>query len=149
MVSSCSEDTFKPDPAHVSDCLAEMPPDDDTTQKFDIDTDRCANQPVDDYFVCGICQCIVQDPQQCGACDKLLCKDCIETWLSRKQTNSCVMCRQEFKAVRLNRFVLESLGKIKIACQKCNDDVAYTGWAQHMKAHSVIQTRCILKCGNQ
>ena len=89
-----------------------MPPEDDSNTKYDIETYLCVNQPVDDYFICGICQCIVQNPQQCGACDKLLCKDCIETWLSRKQSNSCVLCRQVFSAVRLNRFVLENLSKI-------------------------------------
>ena len=88
-----TEVTFRPDPAHIRDCLKNMPPEDDSTTKYDIESDLCVSQPVDSYFICGICQCIVQNPQQCGACDKLLCKDCIETWLSRKQTNSCVLCR--------------------------------------------------------
>jgi hypothetical protein len=46
---------------------------------------------IENDFFCLICTEIVATPEQCGACDKLICKKCIQTWLTK--SNDCPSCR--------------------------------------------------------
>ena len=47
-------------------------------------TDPTGNTPED--FDCQICTELVYDPQECGTCDKIFCKICIEAWAAGNKT---------------------------------------------------------------
>ena len=52
---------------------------------------------LDQYFVCTICQQVVDDPAECLECNDLCCSDCIGQWRARKDT--CPSCRYEVEVI--------------------------------------------------
>ena len=49
-----------------------------------------AVNPLDPYFVCTICQHVVEDPSECAECNDLCCSACLNRWRQRK--NTCPSC---------------------------------------------------------
>jgi late competence protein required for DNA uptake (superfamily II DNA/RNA helicase) len=43
-------------------------------------------------FKCNICLQLVHNPEECGNCDQLFCKDCIASWRARGNS-ACPLCQ--------------------------------------------------------
>ena len=84
---------------------------------------------------------------ECGQCNKLNCKPCIQDWT--KKANTCPNCRREFTpAGQPNRFVVNMLNEFKFACTKCPETYKYSDHKKHIQECSNMQLRCPLPlCG--
>ena len=81
---------------------------------------------VDEELLCGICTDLLREPHSCRA-GHTFCKECISTWLVRKQT--CPIDRETLTAETLTRVrtVENLIQKLPVRCPKhtkCEDDEA-------------------------
>ncbi|XP_078610439.1 uncharacterized protein LOC144881319 isoform X2 [Branchiostoma floridae x Branchiostoma japonicum] len=53
--------------------------------------------PPDQEFICSICRCVMEDPQECP-CGHVFCKDCIQQWLRSHST--CPNCRKHCHMIK-------------------------------------------------
>jgi len=51
--------------------------------KLGYEQDRFENLNGDE-FDCVICSLVVNDPYECGECGNMFCKDCIDSWMKKK-----------------------------------------------------------------
>jgi hypothetical protein len=81
--------------------------------------EQAVNQPFEAFFTCSICLGVVSaDMIECGQCNKLNCRACIEDW-TKKQSN-CPNCRADYTpSGKPNLFVLNTLREMQFKCAKC------------------------------
>ena len=59
-------------------------------------------------FSCNICTLLIYNPVECGSCDQLFCKECLDNWLKRGNP-TCPMCKNSASPSPLNRIVKKYL----------------------------------------
>ena len=88
-------------------------------------------------YSCPICLDVVKNPWQCDICEQLYCEEC---WEFVKMGNKqCVFkCNSNIK--KANKFVLETLSKLKITCETCNKtNIDYNLFIYHYEACGQLQ----------
>ena len=82
---------------------------------------------------CSICLDLVMEPVECKNCNKLFCKECIESWL--KGSNKCPNQHIFSKKERLDDWVKNALDRIFLNCpfKNCNSSYAHSQWKNHIK----------------
>ncbi len=91
------------------------------------------NDKLSPTLQCCICLDLVMEPIECKNCNKLFCKECIETWL--KKSNECPNKHLFSKKIGLDDWIKPALDRIFIKCpfQHCNNSYAYSQWKNHTK----------------
>lgn len=108
--------------------------------------EQCTTQPFDPFFTCSICLAVVTpDMIECGHCDKLNCKACIDDW--KKKANNCPNCRADLTPSKPNRFVVNTLNEFVFACSKCPKTFKYAEHAKHIKECNTTLRCPIPLCG--
>ena len=83
--------------------------------KYNYEEERIANQAHIAAFlpelICGICNNILKNPNECKTCEKPLCGDCKTNWFQRNP-NTCPFCRNKSQFDRVNRITRNLLSKI-------------------------------------
>ena len=120
-----------------------------TAQLLAVSTKRIAPETaisaLDQYFVCTICQQVVEEPTECQSCNDLCCIDCINQWRQRK--NTCPSCRcsydleeqtmtqgSKLKPKPINRFIKSLLDKADFKCDACQSSFKYEGRFMHWES---------------
>lgn len=84
-------------------------------------------------FVCPICLDVVKNPNQCETCDSLYCLECFE--FLKTGGGGCVMKCKNAKFKKADRFVLDTLSKLKITCETCKKkNIDYNLYITHFEA---------------
>ena len=105
--------------------------------------EQAVEQPFDIYFLCGICKFVVNFPQECNKCQKIACKECMNTWAKHK--NTCAHCKQQFKTTPPHKFVMGTLNDKHFLCTKCKSQFRYERYEAHA-LECFVSYRCPYKC---
>lgn len=93
---------------------------------------------------CPICVSVVWNPVHCSQCTHLICKKCIDNWLTKNK--SCPQCRAEFQPMKLVVFVKDQLSKIKSKCwfvnNGCTKEIGYFDLEKHILGCDYYPYRC-------
>lgn len=69
---------------------------------------------------------------ECGECQKLNCKACIDKWT--RLNKNCPNCRAVYKpSGKPNRFVTNTLSEITFNCAKCSEKFKYGDYNKHLR----------------
>ena len=108
--------------------------------------DDIAEGTVDNHFSCPVCLMIVSDAQECVKCDKLFCKDCIDTCCQKKP--QCPACNQVYEGKGINRMLKSLLNALTFKCPVCAQVFKYEDKEMHAQSHQSFRTvDCPLRCG--
>lgn len=81
-------------------------------------------------FICPICLDISKNPLQCKVCEALYCDECYE--FLRSEGKGCVYFCKEDIIKKANKFVYDTLSKLKITCETCGKtDIEYNTYINH------------------
>jgi hypothetical protein len=88
-------------------------------------------------FTCPICLDIVKNPHQCELCETLYCDECWD--FIKIAGKKCVMhCTAP--VVKANKFVLDTLSKLRITCETCNKtNIEYNLYIMHYEVCGHLQ----------
>lgn len=124
----------------------------------------------DQHFVCGICQMVVIDAEECGKCQNVFCSACIKQW--QKISNNykvadppahsvvsdhnernlvvvCPMCKEGYQGAPLHRYLKNKLNSFLFKCQVCSEPkpMAYEKIIEHqLKSCQSVKVPCPLRC---
>ncbi len=95
-------------------------------------------KPLDAYWICPICDDVIQDAVGTPCCDKVFCHSCLSDWITTHQKN-CPNCRTKLDAEqiqkrdkRTNKFIREQL----IRCPQLHThDCSWTGHVEDLDDH--------------
>ncbi len=106
-------------------------------------------ETVPDDYICSICTNFVWQPKQCNECEKLICKRCIDDWLTKSKT--CPTCIQVFQSGKIVKVINNYLEASTFNCQKtgCNLTFKYLDAAAHLYDHEIPSYKCVLNCSDQ
>ena len=84
-------------------------------------------------FVCPICTNILEDYTACSECEALICRSCLNHWLSRDST--CPLCKCEFEEMKVSRQVENVLNMCEFQCPyQCGETFTYENRKRHFAA---------------
>lgn len=66
-------------------------------------------------LICGVCDSILKNPQECKVCEKPICSDCKVKWFTQNP-NHCPYCRSNSQFDKVNRITRNLLGKLRFHC---------------------------------
>ena len=100
--------------------------------------------------MCPICALVVRDPVECGNCNSLFCRECIDPW--RVNNSSCPKkCKgnDEVTFGGVHRYVSAELSDLKFKCinEHCNESNNYHKAVHHMSNCQQLLLPCTLGCG--
>jgi hypothetical protein len=66
-------------------------------------------------YICTVCLCIVQNPQEINECGHLFCKECI----SKCKKNKCPNCNERFEKERLieSKLTKRRINNLEVSCK--------------------------------
>jgi hypothetical protein len=104
------------------------------TEQFYCSGSESEPKELENYFRCSICLEVVDDPMQCGRCQKWNCSSCIKRW--NKKSNTCPNCHTgPYKAAEsLSMFALNQLNDTLFKCDLCSEVIKY----ELMKGHILL-----------
>ena len=73
----------------------------DELKKLTVDNARPEFKKVLAQFICPICTNVLEDFTACADCEGLICRSCLNQWLSRD--SSCPLCKREFEEIKVSR----------------------------------------------
>ena len=96
----------------------------------------------DQHFVCGICQMVVLEAEECGKCQNCFCARCIKQWQQlstnykladppsqnvvsaygeRNLVVVCPMCKEGYTGTPLHRYLKNKLSTFLFKCVNCGE----------------------------
>ena len=89
-------------------------------------------------FCCPICLDIVKNPLECTKCETLYCEECWE--FIKMAGKKCTMNCEKASVKKANKFVLDTLSKLKITCESCQKkNIDYNMYIIHYEVCSHLQ----------
>ena len=117
----------------------------DIVVKLPIDS---ALKPVDEEYVCSLCNYIVFDSSCCGSCLQHNCSLCIKNHLLRSELCPNMQCNQVYKSTaKIHPKDQTELAKIQIKCPSCKKIYGYSDALAHAVDCQRPKVPCIFKCG--
>ncbi|KAI8500975.1 hypothetical protein Bbelb_210700 [Branchiostoma belcheri] len=100
--------------------------------------------PPDQEFICSICRCVMEDPQECP-CGHVFCKDCIQRWLRSHST--CPNCRKQCQQVKpVLPMVRNLISHLTIRCENhqagCDKKVQLEYYDSHKEVCDYASVPC-------
>ncbi|XP_066292163.1 E3 ubiquitin-protein ligase PDZRN3-like [Branchiostoma lanceolatum] len=100
--------------------------------------------PPDQEFICSICRCVMEDPQECP-CGHVFCKECIQQWL--RSHSNCPNCRKQCYQVKpVLPMVRNLINHLTIRCENhqagCDKKVQLEYYDNHKKVCDYASVPC-------
>jgi len=109
----------------------------DELKKLSIDFAKPEFRKVIQQFACPICTNVLEDFTSCSGCEGLMCRTCLNQWLSRE--SSCPLCKDDFEEFKVSRQVRNVLNMCEFNCPYgCHGSFTY----EHRKRHFNECTEC-------
>ena len=85
-----------------------------------------------DHFLCGLCRYVVTPyPQECPACNRLYCQQCVE--MQRRWECNNTSCRSRAAPTKMHNAVQEILDLVMFICPGCDKKMRYKQMFDHVK----------------
>jgi hypothetical protein len=92
------------------------------------------NSDIDTYFICSICEGIVNSPVECKMCQKCFCSHCLNQWFEQQSKKQCPSCISEFHSNPMHRVLKNALNGIEIQCPaNCGKTLSYSQIVFHLE----------------
>ena len=116
----------------VSDLLTNLYTSEIISQTCGIDINLIEekNEKILRFFKCIFCFDIVLDPVQCGTCNNIFCRRCIDKYTDLFPFK-CPFCNN-FKPEKLNRKLKEILEDFHVKCESCDRTFDYERYQKHL-----------------
>lgn len=102
----------------------------DELKKLTIDSAKSEFRKVIQQFICPICTNVLEDFTSCGGCEGLMCRSCLNQWLSREST--CPLCKDDFEEFKVSRQVRNVLNMCEFTCPYgCDGSFTYENRKRH------------------
>ncbi len=121
----------------IEECISRLPPAPDlATVSVALKRDQRVGDAFGDDWICQICKYVVWVAQQCGECEKLVCKKCIDDSLIKSP--KCPGCPADFKSVKVARAASSHLATSSLTCVEpgCGRTFGYLAAAAHLADHA-------------
>ena len=83
-------------------------------KKLTLDSAKPEFRKVIQQFICPICTNVLEDYTACSDCEGLICRTCLNLWLSRD--TCCPLCKSEWQEMKVSRQIKNVLNMCEFNC---------------------------------